>query len=173
MTSCSFVRLSSAFLRFRMPQWASNTIQFHFGGGRERGGREKILSRVHAQHEAQLRARSDDPWHHDLSQNQESDTWSTEPPRCPWCSDFYILSCFLSMILMVSFLGDCKNSSLKLLCCMSIEYTLCARHLVGDGDTAVTKQMASPCRHWVYLLVHRPSLNPPVFVRYPYLCKVS
>ena len=51
-------------------------------GVAERGG-ERILSRLHALHRALHRARSHEPWDHDLSRNQESDDQPTEPPRWP------------------------------------------------------------------------------------------
>ena len=46
------------------------------GRGRQ-SGRERIPSGLHG-------ARTHEPWDHDLSQNQESDTSLTEPPRHPF-----------------------------------------------------------------------------------------
>ena len=53
------------------------------GGGEGKRERERILSRLHAQCEAQQGAQSHEPRDHNLSRNQELDVQHTEPPRHP------------------------------------------------------------------------------------------
>ena len=60
--------------------------------GKERGreiGRENPKQALHCQHRAQHRARTHDPWDHDLSQNQEFGAYLTEPLRGPWIFFFF------------------------------------------------------------------------------------
>ena len=54
-------------------------------GQRER--RENPKQVPHCQHRAWHGARTQEPWDHDLNQNQELDTYLTEPPRCPLSSN--------------------------------------------------------------------------------------
>ena len=49
-----------------------------------------------------LWALSHEPWDHDLSQNQESDAWTTKPPRCPWIIIFGFTSSSLFLSLLFS-----------------------------------------------------------------------
>ena len=75
----------SHFLKFIYFERESKSVCMNWGRAeRERGGeRENLKQAPCCQCGAQRRAQTHKPQDHDLSQNQESNTQPTEPPRCP------------------------------------------------------------------------------------------
>ena len=77
---------SDIFLKFVYLFWERVRVCAHrrvhkHRGGAERG-RENPKQVPYCQRRAGLQACTHEPWDRDLSQNQQSDAWLTEPPRC-------------------------------------------------------------------------------------------
>ena len=84
------------------------SVRVCISGKRDR--RRESSSRVPTECGAQCEAQCNDPWDHDLSRNQESDTQPIEPPRNP-CSYFSItLELIFEFLILAHHIGQLAAS---------------------------------------------------------------